>query len=88
MSRRLVAVYRYPADARLADRRAREIAVEQSVEMPVAAIGDRFVLDEILGGVETVRDLGSGWFEARVALSVASVGSDAGQLLNVLFGNT
>ena len=88
MSPRLVAVYRYPADARLADRRAREIAVEQSVEMPVAAIGDRFVLDEILGGVESVRDLGSGWFEARVALSVASVGSDAGQLLNVLFGNT
>ena len=84
----IIAVYRYSADSKTAEARARDIAIEQSVEMPVAAISDRYVLDEVLGEVVGVHDLGSGRYEARIALSSATVGSDAGQLLNVLFGNT
>ena len=41
------------------------LAVEQSVEMPVAAISDPTVLDEIVGQVEDIRDLGDGRFEVR-----------------------
>ena len=84
----ILAAYRFPADAKTAEARARAIAVEQSVEMPVAAIVDRTVLERILGQVVEVSDLGSGRFEARIALASATVGADAGQLLNVLFGNT
>jgi ribulose-bisphosphate carboxylase large chain len=84
----LTAVYRIRADADSIEARARTIAVEQSVEMPVAAIGDARVLREVVGRVTAIRDLGGGVHEARVALAVETVGTDAGQLLNMLFGNT
>jgi len=62
--------------------------VEQSVEMPVAAITDRAILDDIVGKVESVTDIGGGVHEARIGLSVATTGLEAGQLLNMLFGNS
>jgi len=68
--------------------RARAIAVEQSVEMPPEAIDDDYVSSEIVGRVLDVSDAGGGLFEVRIALASATVGGDAGQLLNMLFGNT
>ncbi|MPZ37206.1 MAG: ribulose 1,5-bisphosphate carboxylase [Rhizobiales bacterium] len=56
--------------------------------MPLAAIDDTHVLSEIVGRVEGVREIGSELFETRVSLSVETVGRDAGQLVNMLFGNT
>jgi ribulose-bisphosphate carboxylase large chain len=88
LSSRLTAIYHVRSDARSIDARAQAIAVEQSVEMPLAAIDDGYVRDEIVGRVETVRDLGGGRFEVAITLAVATVGNDAGQLLNMLFGNT
>jgi ribulose-bisphosphate carboxylase large chain len=85
---RITAVYHVTdTPARIAAR-AEAIAVEQSVEMPVAAISDRAVLDDIVGRVEDVTDLGDGAFEVRIGLAVATTGLEAGQLLNMLFGNT
>jgi len=84
----LHAVYRVRSDARSIDGRARAIAVEQSVEMPVAAIDDDFVLAEIVGRVEAVRAAGAGVFEVHIALAAETVGDDPGQLINMLFGNT
>lgn len=85
---RLLATYHIRCDARSADERAHAIAVEQSVEMPLAAIDDKHVLSEIVGRVERVRELGAGQFEARISLSTETIGRDAGQLVNMLFGNT
>ena len=85
---RFTAVYHIRDTADRVEARATGIAVEQSVEMPVAAITDRGVLDDIVGRVENIRDLGDGLFEARIALSVATTGLEAGQLLNMLFGNS
>jgi ribulose-bisphosphate carboxylase large chain len=81
-------VYRVRSDARSIGARARAIAVEQSVEMPISAIDDPFVLSEIVGRVEAIREAEPGIFEVRVALSAQTVGHDAGQLINMLFGNT
>jgi ribulose-bisphosphate carboxylase large chain len=83
----LSAVYHMRCDARTIEARAKAIAVEQSVEMPVEAIDDDFVLGEILGQVEAITELESGLFEVRIALNAETVG-DAGQLLNMLFGNS
>jgi ribulose-bisphosphate carboxylase large chain len=88
MHSRLIAVYHIRCDASSAEERARSIAVEQSVEMPVAGIDDEYVRSDIIGRVESVRDLGGGHFEARVSLAPETVGGDAGQLINMLFGNT
>jgi ribulose-bisphosphate carboxylase large chain len=85
---RLVAIYHVCSDARAIEARAKSIAVEQSVEMPLTAIEDQRILDETVGKVEAISDIGNGTFAVRVALSRATVGHDAGQLINMLFGNT
>jgi ribulose-bisphosphate carboxylase large chain len=76
--------------ARAADieARAQAIAVEQSVEMPLAAIADARVLSDIVGRVAAIGEAGEGCFEVRIELAAATVSDDAGQLVNMLFGNT
>src|SRR5437588_314001 len=85
---RLQAIYHIRCDARAIEARARAVAVEQSVEMPVAAITDDFVRGEIVGRVEAIAEKQPGLFEVRIALATETVGDDAGQLINMLFGNT
>jgi ribulose-bisphosphate carboxylase large chain len=82
------AVYHVRCEAHAIEERARAIAVEQSVEMPVAAIDDAFVREEIVGQVAGIRELAHGSFEVRISLAGATVGGDPGQLINMLFGNT
>src|SRR5713101_6789225 len=85
---RLKAFYRIRCNARSIEARAYALAVEQSVEMPVAAIDDAFVRAEIIGQVEAIAEKEKGLFEVCVALAQATVGNDPGQLLNMLFGNS
>jgi ribulose-bisphosphate carboxylase large chain len=85
---RFTVTYRVRSTAAEIDARARGIAVEQSVEMPLAAIDDETVLSNIVGTVAGITDIGSGLFDVRIGLATATVGRDAGQFLNMLFGNT
>jgi ribulose-bisphosphate carboxylase large chain len=85
---RITAIYHVRSDARAIQARAQAIAVEQSVEMPLSAIEDRQILDEIVGKVEDIGDIGGGVFVVRIGLAAATVGNDPGQLINMLFGNT
>jgi len=82
------ATYRVRSDAHSVEARARAIAVEQSVEMPVEAIDDEPVKAEIVGRVIDIADRGNGIFTVQIALAAATIGGDAGQLMNMLFGNT
>ncbi|HEY7297492.1 MAG TPA: RuBisCO large subunit C-terminal-like domain-containing protein [Xanthobacteraceae bacterium] len=84
----LQAIYRVRSDARSIEARARAIAIEQSVEMPVEAIDDESIKAEIVGRVLDIADQGHGNFAVRVALAAGTIGADAGQLMNMLFGNT
>jgi ribulose-bisphosphate carboxylase large chain len=84
----LEAVYHVRGEARSIAERARAIAIEQSVEMPVAAIDDVFVRAEIIGRVAAITEISSGLFEVRIQLAGETVGRDPGQLINMLFGNT
>jgi ribulose-bisphosphate carboxylase large chain len=85
---RLIATYHVRSDARAIEARARAVAVEQSVEMPLSAIEDQHILDEIVGRVDDIAEVSPGRFAVHIALSRATVGDDAGQLINMLFGNT
>lgn len=69
-------------------RKAEALAIEQSVEMPVEAIGDRWVRSDIVGRVGEITDLGDGSFRVEVFLSAATTGAEPGQLMNMLFGNS
>ena len=88
MSPGLAAVYRVRSDASSIEDRARAIAVEQSVEMPVSAIEDDYVLSKIVGRVVAIEPREEGIFDVRIALAAETVGQDPGQLVNMLFGNT
>jgi ribulose-bisphosphate carboxylase large chain len=88
MSGRFTVTYHVRSSAAAIEARAQGIAVEQSVEMPLAAIDDEMVLSDIVGAVEAIDDLGDGMFAVRIGLATATVGLDAGQLLNMVFGNT
>ena len=88
MSGRIEVLYHVRSDAKSIAARAKGIAVEQSVEMPVEPIDDPFVLEETLGRVENIEDLGGGTFAVRIGLAAITTGFRAGQLLNMLFGNT
>jgi ribulose-bisphosphate carboxylase large chain len=85
---RLTACYRIRSDAEGIDERARAIAVEQSIEMPPAAVCEPAILSDIVGEVGRIADRGDGSFDVEIALASATIGDDAGQLLNMLFGNT
>ena len=85
---RMTVTYRVRGDAASIEARAKAIAIEQSVETPLAAISDETVLRDILGKVQSIRELEAGLFEVRIGLAVATTGFEAGQLLNMLFGNS
>jgi ribulose-bisphosphate carboxylase large chain len=88
VSSRFTVTYHVRSTAAAIEGRAQGIAVEQSVEMPLAAIDDETVLAEIVGMVEGIDDIGNGLFAVRIGLATATVGRDGGQLLNMVFGNT
>lgn len=85
---RLIAIYRVTCGACSIEARAEAIALEQSVELPHSVVDDEKVRAEIMGRVEAITDLGDGRFDVRIGLAVATTGPEAGQLVNMLFGNT
>ena len=85
---RFVAVYRVRSDAASIADRARAIAIEQSIEAPLEAVRDEFVRAEIVGEPGDIREIAPSLFEVEIGLAAATVGADAGQLLNMLYGNS
>ena len=89
---RLIATYRLRCERAQADAFAHSIALEQSVEVPLAAVREDWIRDEVVGRVESVSELGDGTFLARIALADVTMGTgtgfDAAQTINMLFGNS
>ncbi len=88
MTARLGVTYHVRSDAASIEARAQAIAVEQSVEMPLEAIDEPSVLRDIVGEVQSIQRIDDDRFAVRIGLAAATIGRDAGQLLNMLFGNT
>ena len=84
---RIDVVYRLRVAPEQAAHRARLLAVEQSIEMPPEAVGEARVLDEVLARVERVEPQADGSSLARLQIACETVCEDAGQLMNMLFGN-
>ncbi|MBM3491341.1 MAG: ribulose 1,5-bisphosphate carboxylase [Alphaproteobacteria bacterium] len=84
---RIIAHYRLRCPAAEVQARARAIAVEQSVEMPLEGIRAARVLAEIVGEVRAIEPLGEEQFRVSIGLASETVGGDPAQLLNMLFGN-
>lgn len=83
----LDAVYRIASAPDLIESRALALAIEQSVETPQTAIRDPRVTREVLGRVRSIEPDGPGSFRVTLSLALETTGFEAGQLLNMLFGN-
>lgn len=83
---RILATYRITAGESESRARAEALATEQSVEMPIAAIGDERVLREVVATVEEIRPH-AGEFDVVLGIAPATTGMEASQLVNMLFGN-
>ncbi|HUB10828.1 MAG TPA: RuBisCO large subunit C-terminal-like domain-containing protein [Acetobacteraceae bacterium] len=88
MTARVIATYHVRGDAASIEARAQAIAVEQSVEMPLDAIDEPAVLQDIVGEVQSIDPIDASVSAVRIGLAAATIGNDAGQMLNMLFGNT
>jgi len=88
---RFCAAYRLRADASQVQARARALALEQSIEMPLEAVAQPFVRDHIVAQVVSIEPVdgpaGAGLFDVKLSFATRTTGLEAGQLLNMLFGN-
>lgn len=71
-----------------ANARAREIAVEQTVEFPEDLIPPGAIVDHIIGKVHQIEKDAEGFFVAKLSYAVEVTGGDITALLNVIFGNS
>lgn len=85
-SGRFHATYRLRASAGEIAARAGALALEQSVEMPLEAVTDAFVREQVVARVESIEP-GADGFHVVIAFATRTTGLEAGQLLNMLFGN-
>ncbi len=83
----IIATYHLSSDAARVSDRAMYLAIEQSVECPLEAIGDPWVRDAILGRVTRIEQTAEGRYAVRIALAAVTAPPEPGQLLNILFGN-
>ncbi|MSO71919.1 MAG: ribulose 1,5-bisphosphate carboxylase [Alphaproteobacteria bacterium] len=84
----IVARYVIRAADHTIEARAQALALEQSVELPMAAVENARLRDEIVGRVLAIEPERPGVFDVRIGLAVSTTGFEAGQLLNMLFGNS
>jgi ribulose-bisphosphate carboxylase large chain len=84
----IAATYRVRSRAAAIGARAQAIALEQSIEVPLAAVDDARVLREVVARVAGIEPVAPDAFDVTIHLAVETIGAEAGQLLNMLFGNT
>ena len=86
---RFVVTYRiFASNVEEASKRAAEVALEQTVEIPRDVVPRGYVEEEILGKVKSVAEEDQGRHLARISYSPDSVSDELPQLLNVIFGNS
>lgn len=85
--KRFSVLYRLDGDEGEARRRAQDICVEQTVEIPEESVPDGIIRDHILGRLEAFEAQPDGGYSARISYAVEVAGVGLTQLLNVVFGN-
>src|SRR5579862_1562776 len=70
------------------DARVESLLLEQTVELPRAALRDKFVLENIVGREVSVKTIGAEKHSVEIDFPISATGSDPAQFQNVLFGNS
>jgi ribulose-bisphosphate carboxylase large chain len=87
-SPRIVATYRITGAEGAIRERATALALEQSVELPLEAVPDDQLVENIVARVGDITPAAGGAHLVKLGLSIQTIGDDAGQLMNMLFGNS
>lgn len=83
----IIATYRLQCEPGQAEKLARFIAYEQTVELPEAMVSDRRLLDEVVGQVRSLQPDGADHWRAQIAFNAELASGQFSQLLNLLYGN-
>ncbi|HEY1791423.1 MAG TPA: RuBisCO large subunit C-terminal-like domain-containing protein [Opitutaceae bacterium] len=83
----ILAVYRLRVDEAQLEARAEALLLEQTVELPRAAVRSAFARENIIGRVVSAEAAGPDGCLVTLAQPAAAAAADPAQLLNVLFGN-
>jgi ribulose-bisphosphate carboxylase large chain len=70
------------------DARVESLLLEQTVELPRAALRDKYVLDNIVGRLVSMSVIGVEQHSVVIDFPISATGNDPAQFLNVLFGNS
>jgi ribulose-bisphosphate carboxylase large chain len=70
------------------DARIESLLLEQTVELPRAALRDKFVLENIVGRLVSITTLKPDRHAVVIDFPISATGNDPAQFLNVLFGNS
>ena len=84
---RIHALYHLTADSASIEGRAQALAAEQSIEMPPAAVTNAYVRNEVIATIEGIQQLDTHRFAVMLGIATVTTGMEAGQLMNMLFGN-
>ena len=84
---RFSVLYRLDGDEATAQRRAQDICLEQTVEIPEVLVPEGMIRDHVLGRIEALEVRPDGSYSARISYAVEIAGPGLTQLLNVFFGN-
>src|SRR5579862_7768494 len=83
---RLQVTYALSSGDEDAEAMARDIALEQTVELPAGALSPE-ISERMVGRVESLAPIDDAHWKAVLSYDPATVGEDLPQLLNLLFGN-
>ncbi len=70
------------------DARVESLVLEQTVELPRAALRDPFILENIVGRIASIKTIGTETHAVTIDFPISATGDDPAQFLNVLFGNS
>jgi ribulose-bisphosphate carboxylase large chain len=70
------------------DARVESLLLEQTVELPRTALRDKFVLENIVGRLVSLEEIGAEKHRAVIDFPILATADDPAQFLNVLFGNS
>ncbi len=89
MAERFGVSYRIFASSQAeAEGRAADIALEQTVEIPLDVVPKGYIADVVVGHVASVTSESNESYTAKIEYSMDAVGDGFSQLLNVIFGNS
>jgi ribulose-bisphosphate carboxylase large chain len=85
---RFSVIYSFNSNVKESRKKAFAICVEQTIEFPYHLVKNKYIKNEIVGKIKSIKPVSSNRYLVEITYSEASAGNELTQFLNVVFGNT